>query len=162
MAEPNPTPEQEDEEAWTCFRLKVEGYTLREIEKLTGIPRETVRRRIELIMGQEMVSRDILKATATARLNYYSRRISDALEAPESDVAKLSHAGVAVEKRIAALHGLDEPTRAAVNLTRGPGGLDAPEGEGTPDIAAVRWAKAYKESALYERNGHNNGGPPIG
>lgn len=114
----NPTQEQIEDQAWKCFRLRAEGRYVHEIAQETGLSRETVKRRLnEKILSHETPPREWARALEIQRLELVVRAIMNELGRADRDTAKLSHALVATSKRIAALRGLDEPTRRAIAVS---------------------------------------------
>jgi predicted transcriptional regulator len=114
----NKTQEQIEDEAWACFRLRAEGRTVVEIARELELSRETVKRRLsEKILSHETPPREFLKAMQEQRLELYTRELFNALSNPEQDIARLLSSAIQIEKRRAALHGLDEPTRKAIAVT---------------------------------------------
>lgn len=152
----NKTQEQIEDEAWACFRLRAEGYTPKEIGVHLRLSRRTVYRRLdESILAHSTPPREFQKAAQELRLETYTRAVGNALSLDDADVAKLVGAAIQIEKRRAALHGLDEPTRRAVAITSTPAEQEPP----SPWLAEslARWRDSDLYRADIEAAGRNEG-----
>lgn len=147
----NPTPEQLEDQAWECFRLRSQGHTILQIADKTGLSRESVKRRLnEKILSHSVTPREVSKAMADARLDTLTMHYLASLEVAHNDeIPKLLHAAVQVEKRRAALLGLDEPSQRDVKVTNGGSGSDF--GEEPPTPMLPQWIRDYEESDLEQR-----------
>jgi Helix-turn-helix domain of resolvase len=143
----NLTQEQIEDQAWDCFRMRSQGHTIQQIAGKLELSRETVKRRLnEKILSHEVTPREVVRAMADARLDILTMNYLASLDTAHSDeVPKLLHAAIAVEKRRAALHGLDAPQRQKVEVTNG---VPAEE---LPDPRLPQWLEELQASELGQR-----------
>jgi AcrR family transcriptional regulator len=112
-----PNPAQVAQEQHDCFRLKLDGLSVREIADELGLTKSTVQNRLQDAYDDLVLPvADEVRQIELARLDRWQRRLEQRLadgEAPE----RIVPIGLKVQERRARYLGLDAPERSEVTTT---------------------------------------------
>lgn len=111
-----PNPAKVAQETADCFRLKLDGLSVREIAATLGMTSSTVQNRLQAAYDDLVLPvADEVRQIELARLDRWQKRLEDRLvdgEAPE----RIIPIGLKVQERRSRYLGLDAPERADVTV----------------------------------------------
>lgn len=112
-----PNPAKVAAEQAEAFKLKLDGYSVREIAEQMGLAKSTVQARLQAAYDELVLPvADEMRQIELARLDRWQRRLEERLEDGEAP-ERIIPIGLKVQERRSRYLGLDAPERQDINVT---------------------------------------------